>query len=56
MSTYDDLLTNEIYIKLIQSLSEEERKEVEKSTKELMGKFDISLAAFINAIEKKTTG
>jgi c-di-AMP phosphodiesterase-like protein len=56
MSTIEDLLKNENYKKLLDQLSEDERKEVEKNISGLLEKFDQSLAIFLNSIEKNVEG
>ncbi len=52
MNIYEELMNNPKYKKLLDNLSEEERKSIEKGIKELMDQFDISLVAFQNALEK----
>jgi hypothetical protein len=56
MSSFEDLLKNESYKKLLEQLPESERKEVEQNFRNFLQKFDINLGVILDSIEKSSRG
>lgn len=51
MSSYEKLLENDLYKKLLNDLPKEEQEKIENEVRNLLNSFDVSLNSFTKLIE-----